>query len=340
MPDTDTPPSQRKKFGFFNKMSSSKKADGESSALDSTPSALLEAIPDVSDAASPPPPAAQPSSSSTGDGRPKCGFTTAKAEGLQLSNGDGTGFSLRVGPDYKKHGKKAPSASHVYAPLSIDVFKRGHQKQHVASVLQLPPPPDGAGTPNSTGLPRRIVVNAIIPTDGPPLLGGNADGSCYQVVVVFGATAEALAQWQSEGSPAYKLFERFAKGAPEGVLPPDGDLEIKERLKFLPRLDNMKDLGLPGWIQGYNGKPALITRSGSIFRGDDYIELGMNTFRFGKMTRMGVHQLMPRIKDFQFHCALCVEGRDDSELPERTLLACKITGLSLVDFASDTGLGD
>lgn len=216
---------------------------------------------------------------------PKAGFTTAGHGGLQLLNGDGTAFSLRVGPDYKKHGKKAASAAHVYAPLTIDVFKRKQIAFHVASKLALPPPPDGAGGANDSGLPRRLVVNCILPADAPPMFGAGTDGSCYQIVVVFGATAEALAQWKAGGSAASRLFMRFVTGAPEGVLPASGDLDIKERLKLLPWLDNMDTLGLPGWIAGYNGKPALITKSGAMFRGDDYLEISMNTFRFGARAR-------------------------------------------------------
>ena len=271
-------------------------------------------------------------------GKPMAGFTTLGAQGLQLLDGDGTGFELRIGPDYKKEKKKAPSLPHIYAPLSIDVFKRSAIAFHVADKVTLPPPPDGAETPNTTGLPRRIVCNVIIPVDGPPLLGGNNDGSCSQVVVVFGASAEALAAYQAEGSPAYKLFERFIKNAPTGVLPSSGDLDVKERLKLLPRLDNMSSLGLPGWIQGYNGKPALLQKSGALFRGDDYLEIDLNTFRFAKMTRMGVHQLMPRIKDFDLHVAITLEGRDNEELPERALLACRIRGLNMSEIGSEAEL--
>jgi len=270
-------------------------------------------------------------------GKPKAGFTTAglQAQGLQLFDGEGEGFELRVGPDYKKHGKKAPSAAHIYHPITIDIFKRKKVAFHVASKLTLPPPPDGAGTPNPTGLPRRIVVCGILPADAPPMFGGGADGSCYQVVVVFGATAEALAQWQAAGSPACKLFSKFVANCPEGVLPESGDTDIKERLKLLPRLDNMDKLGLPGWIAGYNGKPALITKSGAVYRGDDYMEVDMNTFRFGFLTKKGVNYLFPRFGEFDFHAALTMEGREDDELPEQTLLATRIRGLDVVKLASD-----
>ena len=192
-------------------------------------------------------------------------------------DGDGTGFQFRIGPDYKKHGKKAVGDD-TYHPITMDVFKRSKISWHVASKLTLPPPPDGASTPNASGLPRRIVVNAILPAEGPPLIGGDPDGKCYQVVIVFGASSEALCNWEKEGSPACKLFTRFATQAPEGILPDSGDKEVKERLKLLPRLDNMDKLGLPGWITGYNGKPALVTKSGALYKGEDYLEIDMNCF--------------------------------------------------------------
>lgn len=271
-------------------------------------------------------------------GRPRVGFTTAGVSGLELLDGDGTCFSLRIGPDYKKHGKKAPSISHVYSPVAIDVFKGKKITFNLAERMTLPPPPDGHTTPNETGLPRRFVVNAIIPTDGPPLMGGGVDGSCYQVVVTFVATAEALAAWKAEATPAQKLFERFIVHAPEGVTPPSGDIDVKERLKLLPKIDNIDSLGLPRWITSYNGKPALSTKSGSIYRGDDYIEVCMNTFRFMFLTKTGIHYLINRSREFDLHAAFTLEGRDDDELPERTLLAARIRGLDLAAMAREMEL--
>ena len=223
------------------------------------------------------------------------------------------------------------------------------------------------------------MVNAIIPMEAPPLLGGGTDGACYQVVMVFGATGESLKAWEDAASPAVQLFARWARDIPEGVLPSQGDLELKERLKLLPKLENMASLGLPGWIQvrrcapcrersapdrlpsphaphprvvariaiargrarqGYNGKPALLTKSGAMFRGDDYLEIDFNTFRFGFLTKKGIHYLTPRFVEYDFHAALTVEGRADAELPEQTLLACRLRGLDLVKLAKDGDLFD
>jgi hypothetical protein len=275
------------------------------------------------------------------DGKPKAGFTTAdeiaKGERFKLLNGDGRMFTLRIGPDYKKHGKKAASGFHTYEPITIDVFKRKSILYHAAERLTLPPPPDGRRTPNTSGLPRLLVVNVVLPLEAPSLLGGSSDGECYQVVITFGASSEKLSKWQAEGSPAAKLFARFNADCPEGLMPTTGDLELKERLKLLPKVDNMKQAGL-GWVEKYNGKPALMTRSGSIYRGDDYLEMDMNTYRFAYITKKGINGLLGRLQNFEFHAAVTIEGRENDELPEQVILACRIHGLELEKLAKEVDL--
>jgi hypothetical protein len=118
------------------------------------------------------------------------------------------------------------------------------------------------------------------------------------------------------------------------VLPSSGDIDVKERLKIIPWIENVKTVGLPSWLEGYNGKPALITKSGSITRGDDYIEITMNLFRFGFLTRKGMHHLLPGLGGFELHCALTIEGREDDELDERCFIACKARNLDLIGLAA------
>ena len=90
-------------------------------------------------------------------GRPMAGFTNS---GVILRPGDGTEFSVRIGPDYKRHGKKAPSVAHVYEVVSADIFKRPKIQLDVSSLMNLPPPPD-ATVSNDSGLPRRLVINGV-----------------------------------------------------------------------------------------------------------------------------------------------------------------------------------
>ena len=202
-----------------------------------------------------------------------------------MKDGTGSAFDLRM-RGYARHKRKAASAAHVWEPLCVDVFKRPVGSKpvfHVASKLTLPPPPGGKDTPNCSGLPRLLVTNTIVPVEGPSLVG-DSDGPCYQIVIVFGASADKLQRWSEGGSAAAKLFQRFSNDAPEGLLPVEGDLDIKERLKLVANVENMNSLGL-GPLKQYNGEPAVLTKSGSVHRGDDYIEIGMNTCCFGYFTK-------------------------------------------------------
>ena len=249
--------------------------------------------------------------------------------GFKLSDGDGTGFCVRTGPNYNKNGSKRASARHLYTPVSMDVFERKEMLVDVASSLLLPPPVEGVDSPNPSRLPRRLVVNLIVPSEPPPLLRAPTDGPCYQIVTCFVASAQTLSDWQASGTPAFKLFERFLRECPEGVMPEKGNLDIKERLKILPLIENAKAAGLPSWLEGYNGKPALITKSGAVLRGDDYLLLTINLFRFGLMTKKGMHYLLPRLNEFDLHCGLTLEGREDDELDECVLCAARVSSTQL-----------
>jgi len=264
---------------------------------------------------------------------PYAGFSlTHMRKPAELADGDGADFSVRVGPAYNRHGKKAPSAKHVYEPRSIDVFKGSKIRYRLFERMNLHPPPDAA-LPNDTGLPRRLVVNTIIPAEAPKLMGQGFDGPCYQMVLTFTTTAERLRQWKASGSAACDLFQRFYD---ESTTDPP-TIAMKERWKLLAKIDNMKQLGL-NMFERYNGKPALITKSGSMHRADDLLEVAMNTFRFGLITRRGVWTLLPRLPEMNFHFAVTVEGRDeDHSLPEQVLAAVRVKKMDFISSAIDPG---
>ena len=92
------------------------------------------------------------------------------------------------------------------------LLKRPTSLHDVARHLKLPPPPD-ADLPNDTGLPRRLVVNMILPTEQPSLTSAKADGECVQLIFVFVQSAAKLRAWQQSGAPAAKLFTRWCADA-------------------------------------------------------------------------------------------------------------------------------
>ena len=90
------------------------------------------------------------------------------------------------------------------------------------------------------------------------------------------------------------------------------------------------------------GKPVLITKSGSITPSaeemtgpDGYLELGVNTFRFAYITKLGMSKFIPTLHKLRLHIGVVIEGRDNAELPEQALVACHIHGLDLKDMAKE-----
>jgi hypothetical protein len=55
----------------------------------------------------------------------------------------------------------------------------------------------------------------------------------------------------------------------------------------------------------------------------------------GYLAKKALNYVVPRIGDFHFHSALTLEGRDDEELPEQTLLAARIVGADLEKYGSE-----
>jgi len=145
-------------------------------------------------ASSAPPPAAPPSPLTRPPARGEAGYTLLGSAhtGYELRNGDGTSFDVRIGPNYKKTGKKAPSLDAPYAVATADLLRRPNLKPDppleaepgpepsptptrrskglydVAKQIKLPPPPDPE-VANDTGLPRRLVINLILPNEQPSL---------------------------------------------------------------------------------------------------------------------------------------------------------------------------
>ena len=187
----------------------------------------------------------------------------------------------------------------MYELVAADAFRsKNGGRYNMSERVTLPPPSDGEASANESGLPRRLVFNCIVPAEAPSLAYSKTDGSCYQMVLYFTATAERLQSWVDGGCAASRLFSRWV--ADGGV-----DKELKERLKLLVKMENLRELGTSfAMLERYNGKPALITKSGAIYRGPDYIEVCMNTFRFAFMTKKGVHSLMHRIPEFDLHAAI------------------------------------
>ena len=74
-------------------------------------------------------------------------------------------------------------------------------------------------------------------------------------------------------------------------------------------------VSVPKMIQGYNGKPALVTKSGNFKRNDNYIEFTINVNLWAFLARKGLHTLTPKFPDFVVNVGFTIEARSDEEMP-------------------------
>jgi hypothetical protein len=85
-----------------------------------------------------------------------------------------------------------------------------------------------------------------------------------------------------------------------------------------------KITSVPKFIQGYNGKPALVTKSGTFTRHENYIEFSINVNMWGLIAKKGLFALVPTFPDFIFNVGFTIEARKDEEMPGEFLRYCPI----------------
>ena len=75
--------------------------------------------------------------------------------------------------------------------------------------------------------------------------------------------------------------------------------------------------------------------AGSLHRGDDYLEIGVNQFRFAFLTKRGVKMALPRTGEMEIMSGITIEGRDDDELPEQLIAVAHFRGIDMAAMASE-----
>lgn len=74
-------------------------------------------------------------------------------------------------------------------------------------------------------------------------------------------------------------------------------------------------------ISSYNAKPVLIRRTGSLYRGSNYIEKDIHVYKFANLAKQSIHYLSSRCGLMYMQIGFVIEGRDEDELPE-ALFGC------------------
>ena len=268
-----------------------------------------------------------PIAGSTMEWRRHDGLNEVLDDSLRHVWGKGThsNFNLRVGPNYKKTGAKEPSGPALYDVMGMDVFYSSERIKDVGSKVKFPDEWTNIET-NHPDVPPMFVVNGQLPevsvgsTVG-SLFVDKSDGPGWNYVIYYRLSEHAATQLKdpATATPAVKYLLDYLQRAPLDDNYTESSSEFFGRFKIIPIVDNLDTLNLPGFINSYNAKPALIARCGKISKGEKYWGFDANTHAFGAAARSAIGII--DISTMVMQWGQCLEARDDDEMPE-ALLGC------------------
>lgn len=227
-------------------------------------------------------------------------------------------FNTRIGPNYTANGLKSPSSQGLYELIGFDCIVSDTKIDDIGSKVMLPDEWTNIDT-HIEGVPPLFIVNIQTPAENPvvaSLFSEISDGLGYSCIFYFRitqATADYLIDLPS-APPAVRLFADYCIHAPEQEI--ESDSIWKGRFKAIVRCENIELFSLPSFITGYNAKPVLIKQTGTLVRGNKYIEMDINGHKFNAISKGALHTLMPSFSEMIVSYGFCIESRDDDELPE------------------------
>merc|ERR1712072_736822 len=214
--------------------------------------------------------------------------------------GYGESFKLRIGPNYKKYGKKDHSKESLYSIVAVDFIRASTPTYNVGSKMRLP---KVRFTVNSKYVKPIIVINVQLPYGGPWVFSRTNDGPCLQMVVTLIMKEKYAKMWDNleNAPPSCRQLEEYMKIAPEEnqqtgwSKDDDGNKKssYRWRWKFIGRGEN----GVPRALKGWNGKPALITQDGRLLRGDGYVEMDINIADWCLIARKALYTMFQTVPE-------------------------------------------
>jgi len=237
----------------------------------------------------------------------------------------GEHFSIRQ-QGYMSSKQKAPSGPSFFEVIKVDTFRTAAQRESVVIPRKIQRAKHSVCS-NHPHVPSVIAINCQLPNDSPIMFNSTTgyNGPCVQMVFQFGITEqcrdwlavmEAAAAQRLPCPPdvpnALKLLVEWCKYAVD-------DFDIRGRFKAMALVDNIGELDLPSMVASYNGKPTLITHSGTLTRGDDLLQLDINIHRFAFVARKGLDYVKEKLELGDIRIGFTIEAREDEYLPEQML---------------------
>lgn len=236
---------------------------------------------------------------------------------------------------YKSTKAKIPSPGELYECTNMDIFEGSKRYPDMANRVILPEVSfSGDPATKTWNAPDRFIISVSLPTDPPKLYASPEDGGGYTLCMYYTMTQETRDilkritadgyDPKSEPTPddiqkskvnAVRLFEEWCRLAPT-------DNAWMSRFKVVPMGHNFDEIGLPGWISKYNGKPFLIKRPGQtgfLFRHPEQscMEFDISLYPFPYIAKQGICFIKDSyLKKVVVSFGFVIEGRSDDELPE------------------------
>jgi len=298
----------------------------------------------------------------------------------------GTQFKVRAGPNYAKTGNKEGSLPSLYEVYNVRYFRsKTRTTSCMADIMPLPSPSSSssftispaaaaATTPTTAGvehqyhhhhnpypeldgtnIPHVLIVHFTLPYESPSMFTSTDDGYGGECIYYLRPTRRFLDEVVSPSTtttndnsssvqrnrrtPATQLFIDWCNTCTNNP-------SMRGRFKCMALVRDIDKHNFGPLLRTYNGKPVLITDSGSALSGsssttdanDDgggttttrYIELTVNVHKWAYMAKKGFVSLLPKFKFMQLEVGFTIEAQDDTEMPECML------GSTVLSYISDT----
>jgi len=244
--------------------------------------------------------------------------------------------------DYLTSKAKISCPASLYELVRADIFESDDQMLEIGQRVNLSEIKldyDLEENENKTwNAPDIFVISLTLPTTAPKLGRTNNDDKGYILTGYYRMREETRQILKVVTRPDYdpiqadkvlfaklrdenqkkmingvKLWEDWCRCAPT-------DEEMQKRFKFIAKGDNLREVGCPGWICNYNGKPITIKKPGKtgfLFSYDNMMEFNLSLLPFpylfkSAMTYLKENLFGKMLMTFSF----VIEGRSSDELPE------------------------
>jgi len=243
------------------------------------------------------------------------------------SDGDAAQFRVRS-LLYMKTKKKENSLPAFYEQIGMDLFQNTFDEstkiEHIAAHVDFRESNLKEYTPDCP-LPRLLVFNVQVPVKAPRWVG-KSDDPGVSLVLYYELKRSAFEEAMNleNASSAMKLVARFFHESQTND-------DIRRRFKIIGLVHNFVDVKFPSMLQNYNGRPAIVFKTGEHFSNpeEEYYEIDINVHDFGVMARRGLSLVMEKVPQMQLQCGFIVQGESEEELPERILASTNVHWLDL-----------